>query len=134
SRSTAWARSRTSHSASSTRWTTFPRAEDLAVGLLDRGVQIKTPEQIVGMRKAGLVVGQTLELLRSSVRTGITTGELDAIAEDNIRSSGATPSFKGYHGFPRSICTSVDDEVVHGIPGTRALADGDIVSIDCGAI
>jgi methionyl aminopeptidase len=104
------------------------------VGLLDRGVQIKTPEQIVAMRKAGLVVGETLELLRSSVRAGVTTGELDAIAEDNIRSSGATPSFKGYHGFPGSICASVNDQVVHGIPGERVLEAGDVISIDCGAI
>jgi methionyl aminopeptidase len=104
------------------------------MGLLDRGVEIKSPDQIDGMRRAGLVVGETLELLRSSVRVGVTTGELDAIAEANIRGSGATPSFKGYHGFPGSICTSVDYEVVHGIPGGRVLADGDIVSIDCGAI
>ena len=62
------------------------------------------------------------------------TGELDAIAEDNIRSSGATPSFKGYHGFTGSICASVNDEIVHGIPGDRVLADGDLISIDCGAI
>ncbi|MGZ6753246.1 MAG: type I methionyl aminopeptidase [Nocardioides sp.] len=102
--------------------------------MLDRGIEIKTPEQVDGMRRAGLVVGQTLELLRSSVRAGLTTGELDAIAEDNIRSSGATPSFKGYHGFPGSICASVNDEVVHGIPGGRVLADGDVISIDCGAI
>lgn len=101
---------------------------------IDRGIQIKTPEQIEGMRRAGLVVGQTLELLRSSVRAGISTRELDAIAEDNIRSSGATPSFQGYHGFPASICASVNDEVVHGIPGERVLADGDVISIDCGAI
>jgi len=104
------------------------------MGLRDRGVEIKTPEQIEAMRRAGLVVGRTLELLRSSVRAGISTGELDAIAEDQIRSSGAVPSFKGYHGFPGSICTSVNDEVVHGIPGGRTLADGDVVSIDCGAI
>ena len=104
------------------------------MGLLDRGVEIKTPEQIDLMRRAGLVVGRTLELLRGSVRAGISTGELDAIAEDHIRSSGATPSFKGYHGFPASICASVNDEVVHGIPGGRVLADGDVVSIDCGAI
>jgi len=104
------------------------------MGLRDRGVEIKTPEQIDAMRTAGLVVGRTLELMRSSVRAGITTGELDAIAEDHIRSSGATPSFKGYHGFPGSICASVDDEVVHGIPGERVLAEGDVVSIDCGAI
>ena len=104
------------------------------MGLLDRGIQIKTPEQIEGMRRAGLVVGRTLELMRSSVRAGISTAELDAIAEDTIRSSGATPSFTGYHGFPASICASVNDEVVHGIPGDRVLADGDVISIDCGAI
>jgi methionyl aminopeptidase len=86
------------------------------------------------MRRAGLVVGTALELLRSSVRPGISTGELDAIAEDHIRSSGAVPSFKGYHGFPGSICASVNDEVVHGIPGDRVLAEGDLISIDCGAI
>ena len=104
------------------------------MGLRDRGVEIKTPEQIESMRRAGLVVGRTLELLRSSVRAGISTGELDAIAEEHIRSSSATPSFKGYHGFPGSICASVNDEVVHGIPGERILAEGDVISIDCGAI
>ncbi len=104
------------------------------MSFLDRGIEIKTPEQIATMRRAGLVVGETLELLRSSVRVGISTAELDAIAEDNIRTSGATPSFKGYHGFPGSICTSVNDEVVHGIPGSRVLAEGDVISIDCGAI
>ena len=100
----------------------------------DRGIEIKTREQILAMRKAGLVVGRTLELLRGAVRAGISTAELDAIAEDNIRSSGATPSFKGYHGFTGSICASVNDEIVHGIPGGRVLADGDLISIDCGAI
>jgi methionyl aminopeptidase len=104
------------------------------MGLLDRGIEIKTPEQVDGMRRAGLVVGRTLELLRTAVRPGVTTAELDAIAEDSIRSAGATPSFKGYHGFPGSICTSVNDEVVHGIPGDRVIAAGDLVSIDCGAI
>jgi methionyl aminopeptidase len=104
------------------------------MGLLDRGVEIKTPEQVDAMRRAGLVVGRTLELLRGSVRAGMSTAELDAIAEDHIRSSGATPSFLGYHGFPASICTSVNDAVVHGIPGGRVLAEGDVVSIDCGAI
>jgi len=100
----------------------------------ERGVEIKTPEQIEKMRVAGLVVGRTLELLRTSLHAGMTTGELDEIAEDNIRSAGATPSFKGYHGFTGSICASVNDEVVHGIPGDRVIRDGDIVSIDCGAI
>ena len=103
------------------------------MGLFER-VEIKTPEQIDVMRRAGLVVGRTLELLRASARAGVTTAELDAIAEDAIRGAGATPSFLGYQGFPASICTSVNDEVVHGIPGGRVLEDGDVVSIDCGAI
>src|SRR5881409_2486325 len=99
-------------------------------------IEIKTPEQIALMRKAGLLVGQTLELLGSSVRVGVTTGELDAIAEDNIRSGGGLPSFQGYGHppFPGTICASVNDEVVHGVPGPRALAEGDMISIDCGAI
>ena len=102
----------------------------------DRGVEIKKPEQIDQMRAAGLVVGETLELLRRTAKAGMTTLELDAVAEDNIRSSGAVPSFKGYAHppFPASICASVNDEIVHGIPGDRVLADGDIISIDCGAI
>jgi methionyl aminopeptidase len=102
----------------------------------DRGVEIKTPTQIDRMRVAGLLVGRTLELLRASVRAGISTAELDAIAEDSIRSGGGVPSFLGYGHppFPASICASVNDEVVHGIPGERVLADGDVISIDCGAI
>lgn len=106
------------------------------MGFRDRGIELKTPEQIERMRAAGLLVGQTLELLRGEVRAGVTTGELDAIAEDNIRSGGGIPSFKGYGHppFPGSICASVNDEVVHGIPGDRVLVDGDLVSIDCGAI
>jgi len=106
------------------------------VGLWDRGIEIKTPAQIDKMRVAGLLTGQTLELLRASVRPGVSTGELDAIAEDNIRSHGGVPSFKGYSQppFPASICASVNDQVVHGIPGERVLAEGDTISIDCGAI
>ena len=102
----------------------------------ERGVEIKTPEQIETMRAAGLVVGETLDLLRHWTRAGITTGELDRIAVDHIRSRGALPSFLGYGRppFPATICVSVNDEVVHGIPGDRVVADGDIVSIDCGAI
>lgn len=102
----------------------------------DRGIEIKTPEQIAKMRVAGLLVGETLEVLRGAVRAGISTAELDAIAEDNIRSAGGVPSFKGYGHppFPGTICASVNDEVVHGVPGARVLADGDVISIDCGAI
>jgi methionyl aminopeptidase len=97
-------------------------------------IEVKTPEQILLMRQAGLVVGRTLDLLRENVRPGISTRELDAIAEESIRSYGAVPSFLGYHGYPASICTSVNDEVVHGIPGDRVLEEGDQISIDCGAI
>jgi len=100
----------------------------------DRGVEIKTPEQIGLMREAGLVVGETLDLMRRTVKAGMSTGELDEIAEDHIRSRGAVPSFMGYHGFPASLCVSLNDEVVHGIPGDRVIAEGDVVSIDCGAI
>ncbi len=100
----------------------------------ERGLEIKSPDQIALMRQAGLVVGETLELLRSAVAPGVTTKQLDELAEDSIRSRGATPNFLGYHGFPATICTSVNDEVVHGIPGGRVLHDGDLVSVDCGAI
>jgi methionine aminopeptidase type I len=98
-------------------------------------IEIKTPEQIAVMREAGLVVARTLRVLAAAVRPGVTTAELDAIAEAEIRGAGATPSFKGYHGYPATICTSVNEEIVHGIPSPRrSLAAGDIISIDCGAI
>src|SRR6266567_1683417 len=101
----------------------------------DMNIEIKTPEQIAVMREAGLVVARTLRVLADAVRPGITTAELDAIAEAEIRAAGATPSFKGYHGYPATICTSVNEEIVHGIPSPRrSLRDGDIISIDCGAI
>ncbi len=97
-------------------------------------IEAKNGEQIGWMREAGLVVAQTLALAAESAKTGATTGELDRLAEEHIRSHQAVPSFKGYHGFPGSLCISVNDEVVHGIPGERVLAEGDLVSIDCGAI
>ncbi|MGN6523271.1 MAG: type I methionyl aminopeptidase, partial [Actinomycetes bacterium] len=83
---------------------------------------------------AGLVVGRTLERLRAAVAPGMTTADLDVIARESILGEGATPSFTGYHGYPATICVSVNDEIVHGIPGPRLLREGDIVSIDCGAI
>lgn len=97
-------------------------------------IEAKSPDQIRLMRQAGLVVADTLALAREMAVAGTTTRQLDAAAEAAIRSAGATPSFKGYFGFPASLCISVNDEVVHGIPGERVLADGDLVSIDCGAI
>ncbi|WP_431890252.1 type I methionyl aminopeptidase [Nocardiopsis alba] len=104
-------------------------------GKADPDVQIKTPEQIAEMRVAGRVVARALDTLRAAVRPGVSTLELDSIAEKVIRDAGAVPSFKGYHGFPGSICASVNEEVVHGIPAAdRVLADGDIISIDCGAV
>jgi methionyl aminopeptidase len=106
------------------------------MGLLDRGLEIKNPDQIDLMRQAGLLVGRTLELLREAAKPGVTTGELDALAEDHIRSHGGVPSFQGYGfpPFPGTICASVNEEVVHGIPGPRELVEGDVISIDCGAI
>jgi methionyl aminopeptidase len=97
-------------------------------------IQIKTDDEIALMRRAGLLVGQTLELLRAAVAPGVTTAELDALAEANIRDNGGVPSFLGYHGFTGTICASVNDEIVHGIPGPRRLESGDVISLDCGAI
>jgi methionyl aminopeptidase len=98
-------------------------------------IQIKSRDELAVMREAGLVVGRTLQRLTEAVRPGITTADLDVIAEESIRSSGATPSFKGYQGFPASICTSVNEEIVHGIPSPdKVLREGDVISIDCGAI
>lgn len=98
-------------------------------------IQIKTAHEVELMRAAGLVVAGAIAAVRAAVRPGATTGELDAIAEDHIRRAGAVPSFLGYHGFTGSICASINDEVVHGIPDPqRALAAGDNISIDCGAI
>lgn len=97
-------------------------------------VILRTPAEIEQMRRAGSLVGQVLEKLREHVAPGVSTRELDAIAENMIRSRGGVPSFKGYRGYPASICASVNNEIIHGIPGDRMLVDGDIVSIDCGAM
>src|SRR3954454_717366 len=98
-------------------------------------IQYKSEREIALMREAGLVVGRTLEKLRASVEPGMSTADLDAIAEKAIRGEGAIPSFKGYRGFPACICTSINDEIVHGIPSKKAVINaGDVISIDCGAI
>src|ERR671927_684774 len=100
-----------------------------------RMIQIKTPHEIELMRASGLVTAGALKAVRTAVRPGVSTGELDAIAEDHIRSAGAVPNFLGYHGFTGTICASINDEIVHGIPDPeRRLAEGDNISIDCGAI
>lgn len=99
-----------------------------------RRVEIKTADQLALMRRAGLVVADALRTTAAAVAPGVTTATLDAIAEQVIRDAGAQPSFLGYFGYPAHICVSVNEEVVHGIPGERVIAEGDLVSIDCGAI
>ena len=96
-------------------------------------ITIKTPEQIELLRKAGKIVGDTHNYLKQFIKPGITTKELNRLAEEFILNSDATPSFKGLYGFPAGCCISVNEEVVHGIPGNRRLKEGDIVSIDIGA-
>lgn len=86
------------------------------------------------MREAGRITARALRLVGEAVVVGVTTAELDAIAEEAIRSAGAVPAFKGYHGFPGTICSSINDQVVHGIPGAVTLREGDIISVDVGAI
>ncbi|MBU0495780.1 MAG: type I methionyl aminopeptidase [Chloroflexi bacterium] len=97
-------------------------------------VVIKSAHELALMREAGRIVAEVREALRVAVRPGITTAELDALGEQEIRKRGAEPSFKGYRGYPASICVSVNDEIVHGIPGDRVLQAGDIVSLDQGVI
>lgn len=97
-------------------------------------IKLKTKDEVEIMRRAGRVVARTLDMVGEEIRPGMTTLELDALVEDFIRSEGAVPAFKGYQGFPGSACVSIDDEVVHGIPGSREIKEGDIVSVDVGSI
>ncbi|WP_436502114.1 type I methionyl aminopeptidase [Actinokineospora sp. HUAS TT18] len=98
-------------------------------------IEIKTPGELDAMRAAGLVVAKALAAVSAAAKAGVSTGELDELAEQTIRDAGAVPSFKGYHGFPASICASVNEQIVHGIPRkSQILADGDLISVDCGAI
>jgi methionyl aminopeptidase len=92
----------------------------------------KSPEEIERMARAGVIVAETLALLGERARPGVTTAELDTVADELIRSHGGAPTFKGYRGYPASICTSPNDMVVHGIPGPYPLAEGDILSVDVG--
>jgi len=95
---------------------------------------IKSDREIAVMREAGRIVANVLNMLKSRVRPGMCTRELDAIAAEEAEKLGGKPSFKGYRGYPATVCVSVNDEIVHGIPGERALHDGDIVSLDFGAV
>ena len=108
-------------------------------GLLARwrgwDIELKTPDELEAMRAAGALVARTLAAVAELARPGVSTGELDALAEQTIRDAGAVPSFLGYHDYPASICASVNEQIVHGIPaGDQLLADGDLISVDCGAI
>jgi methionyl aminopeptidase len=97
-------------------------------------IEYKSPEQVLLMRRAGLVVAEALDAVRERATPGVTTAQLDAVAAEVIADHHAAASFLGYHGYPATLCVSVNDEVVHGIPGARVLEPGDVVSIDCGAI
>lgn len=97
-------------------------------------IVIKSDEEIARMRQAGRIVATVLEILKSKVKPGIKTEELDVIAAEEIKRRGGIPSFKGYHGYPANLCVSINDEIVHGIPGKRIVREGDIVSLDLGAI
>jgi methionyl aminopeptidase len=101
---------------------------------LGRRVRIKTDEEVELIRLSSLLVGRTLAEVAKGIQPGVTTLELDAIAESFIRDHGAEPGFKGYGGFPNTLCTSVNDAVVHGIPNHRPLENGDVVSVDCGVL
>ena len=97
------------------------------------GITIKSPQELDLMRQAGEIVGETLNLLKRSVEPGMTTRDLDRIAFKEITRRGATPTFKGYRGFPATICASVNEEIVHGIPSKRVIKEGDIIKVDVGA-
>lgn len=97
-------------------------------------IVIKSPEEIAIMRQCGKILAAILDRLRAELRAGIRTDKLDVIMAEESRQRGAKPSFKGYHGFPANLCVSVNDEIVHGIPGERVLQEGDIVSLDVGVI
>ncbi len=99
-----------------------------------RRVRIKTAEEVELIRESSLLVGKTLAAVAEHIQPGVTTLELDAVAEAFIRDHGAEPGFKGYGGFPNSLCTSVNEAVVHGIPNNRPLEEGDVVSVDCGVL
>jgi len=97
-------------------------------------ITIRSQEELLKLEEASRIVLETLALVEKAVAPGLTTDELDRIAEAEIRRQGARPAFVGYRGYPKTLCTSINDEVVHGIPGKRVLKDGDIIGVDCGAV
>jgi methionyl aminopeptidase len=101
---------------------------------LTKTIELKSPAELEKMRAAGILLRRVIDEVERRVEPGVTTAQLDTIARRMIQSAGATPAFLGYHGFPATLCTSVNEEVVHGIPSSRRLEEGDIVSIDCGLV
>lgn len=101
---------------------------------MSRKIYLKTPEEIEVLRLSSLLVGKTLAEVAKQIKPGVTTLDLDKIAEEFIRDNGALPGFKGYGDFPNTLCTSVNSQVVHGIPNDKPLEDGDVVSVDCGVL
>ena len=102
---------------------------------IKKAASLKTEDQLALMREAGRIVAEVLALVENAVQPGVSTLELDRLAEAHVRARGAVPSFKGYRGFPATLCTSINSEIVHGIPSAkRILRDGDLVKVDCGAI
>ncbi|MEX5219488.1 MAG: type I methionyl aminopeptidase [Nitrospira sp.] len=97
-------------------------------------IVLKTPDEVEVMAKASRVVAEVLEILKKEVKAGVSTDDLDKLADESIRSRGAIPAFKGYRNYPKTLCASINDQVVHGIPSARRLKDGDIVGLDLGAI
>ncbi len=97
-------------------------------------IVLKTPDEVEVMAKASRVVAEVLEILKKEVKAGVSTDDLDKLADESIRSRGAIPAFKGYRNYPKTLCASINDQVVHGIPSARRLKDGDIIGLDLGAI
>ena len=102
--------------------------------VIQEGMEIKTSRELDRMKQAGKVVAHTLKALRTAIEPGITTADLDFVARSEIARHGAIPSFVGYRGFPAAVCVSINNEIVHGIPGDRVINEGDLVSVDVGAI
>jgi len=106
----------------------------MGVQVSERGITLKSPRELDMMRQAGKVVARTIDALVKALKPGMKTEELDDIAVEEIKRMGAEPSFKGYLGYPRTICISINNEIVHGIPGERVIREGDLVSLDVGAV
>ena len=110
------------------------RRLDSGLGMQRSGITVKSSKELDRMHEAGRITGEALVVLRRSIAPGMTTQELDEIAEREIRVRGGVPAFKGYRGFPASLCVSINEEIVHGIPGGRVIREGDVIGMDLGAV